>query len=145
MVLVIDRRLQLHAYTSQDPLIKERVIQLAICFATGPLKRNAQFIFKLVEYILETHCPDDPAFEAYSEAVKDLHGFCLHQLQRLAMRFPDYLVVSEATFLDTVVSAKKWHVQTIFDELEKRIERLCQVADDEQTRVRLSSVLFIIT
>lgn len=145
MVLIIDRRIRLCAYTSQDPLIKERVIQLAMCFATGPLKRNAQFIFKLVEYTLETHCPDDSALEAYSEAVKDLHGFCLHQLQRLAMRFPDYLVVSETTFLRTFVGAKRWRVQTIFDELEKRIERLCQVTDDEQTCIRLSSVLFIIT
>lgn len=78
----------------QDPLIKERVIQLAVGFATGPLKRNAPFAFRVFEYTLDTRCPDDPACATYSDAVKDLHGFCLHQLQRLAMRFPDYLIVS---------------------------------------------------
>ncbi|MCJ1467281.1 hypothetical protein MMC07_005905 [Pseudocyphellaria aurata] len=110
----------------QDPLIKERVIQLAVGFATGPLKRNATFAFRVFEYTLDTRYPDDPACATYSDAVKDLHGFCLHQLQRLAMRFPDYLI-------------------TIFDEVERRIDALRQSAVDEQTRVRYSSVLFIIT
>jgi hypothetical protein len=79
-------------------LIKERVVQLAVGFATGPLKRNAPFALRVFEYTLETKCPDDPTSEAYSDAVKDLHAFCLHQLQRLAMRFPDYLIVRGATF-----------------------------------------------
>lgn len=74
--------------------MKGRVIQLAVGFATGPLKRNAQFALRVFEYTLETRCPDDPAYEIYSEAVKDLHSGCLHQLQRLAMRFPDSLIVS---------------------------------------------------
>ena len=111
----------------EDPLIKERVIQLAVGFATGPLKRNARFAFRIFEYTLDTRCPDDPSYAVYSDAVKDLHGFCLHQLQRLAMRFPDYLV-------------------TIFDEVERKVNQVSQaVAVDEQTRVRYSSILFIIT
>lgn len=111
----------------EDPLIKERVIQLAVGFATGPLKRNARFAFRIFEYTLDTRCPDDPNCATYSDAVKDLHGFCLHQLQRLAMRFPDYLI-------------------TIFDEVEQKVNQVSQaVALDEQTRVRYSSVLFIIT
>ena len=81
------------ADTVKDPLIKERVIQLAVGFANGPLKRNARFAFKIFDFILDTRCPDHPTSEVYKEAVKDLQGFSLHQLQRLAMRFPDYLVV----------------------------------------------------
>ena len=65
-------------------------------FATGPLKRNAEFALRVFEYTLESRCPDNPAYEVYSDAVKDLHSCCLHQLQRLAMRLPDYLVVSSA-------------------------------------------------
>ena len=111
----------------EDPLIKERVIQLAVGFATGPLKRNAQFAFRIFEHTLDTRCTDDPTHTAYSDAVKDLHGFCLHQLQRLAMRFPDYLI-------------------TIFDEVERKVNQVSQaVAMDEQTRIRYSSILFIIT
>ena len=112
--------------TFEDPLIKERVIQLAVGFATGPLKRNARFAFRIFEYTLDTRCPENPTYTAYNDAVKDLHGFCLHQLQRLAMRFPDYLV-------------------TIFDEVERKVNQISQaVAQDEQTRVRYSSILFII-
>ena len=78
----------------KDPIIKQRVIQLAVGFAIGPLKRNAQFAFKVFDYILDIRCPAHPACLAYTDAVKDLQGFSLHQLQRLAMRFPDFLVVS---------------------------------------------------
>lgn len=110
----------------EDPIIKQRVIQLAVGFAIGPLKRNAQFAFKLFDYILDTRCPAHPACEAYTDAVRDLQAFSLHQLQRLAMRFPDDLV-------------------TIFDEVERKVMSVSQsVASDEQTRARYSSVLFII-
>ncbi|CAD6571764.1 MAG: hypothetical protein ASARMPREDX12_004682 [Alectoria sarmentosa] len=110
----------------EDPIIKQRVIQLAVGFAIGPLKGNAQFAFKVFDYILDTRCPVRPACLAYTDAVSDLQAFSLHQLQRLAMRFPDYLV-------------------TIFDEVERKVMSVSQtVASDEQTRARYSSVLFII-
>lgn len=64
-------------------------------FAVGPLKRNAQFAFKVFDYILDTKCPSHSACVAYTDAVSDLQAFSLHQLQKLAMRFPDYLVVGE--------------------------------------------------
>ncbi|KAF6219395.1 hypothetical protein HO133_005221 [Letharia lupina] len=110
----------------EDPMIKQRVIQLAVGFAIGPLKRNAQFALKIFDYILDTRCSAHPACLAYTDAVKDLQAVSLHQLQRLAMRFPDYLVI-------------------IFDEVERKVMSVSQsVASDEQTRARYSSVLFII-
>lgn len=113
--------------TFEDPVIMERIIQLAVVFATGPLKGNAQFSLKVFDYALNTRCREDPTVQAYDEAVKDLEGIRLHQLQRLAMRFPDNFI-------------------TIFDEIERRInEVLRALADDEQTRMRYSSILFIIT
>lgn len=112
--------------TFEDPSIKQRVIQLAVGFATGPLKRNARFAFKIFDYVLDTSCPVFPGCEAYNDAVKDLQAFSLHQLQRLAMRFPDHLV-------------------TIFDEVERKVMSVSQrVAADKLTRARYSSVLFII-
>ncbi|KAL8701921.1 MAG: hypothetical protein Q9224_000275 [Gallowayella concinna] len=111
----------------EDPVVKERVIQLAVGFATGPLKKDARFAFKIFEYILDTKYPDDPNFPAYSEAVKDLQGLCIHELQRLAMKFPDYLI-------------------TIFDEVERRVSQVSQlVSPDDNTRTRYYSILFIIT
>lgn len=82
------------AYEKQDPLIKQRVIQLAGELATGPLKRNPGFVLKVFEFTLRTHCPEEPNADTYNDAVKDLQNFCSHQLQKFAMRFPDYLIVS---------------------------------------------------
>ncbi|KAL8706211.1 MAG: hypothetical protein Q9201_000717 [Fulgogasparrea decipioides] len=111
----------------EDPLVKERVIQLAVGFATGPLKQDARFAFRVFEYILDTEYHDNPNFPAYSEAIKDLQAFCIHVLQRLAMKFPDYLI-------------------TIFDEVERKINQVSQaVSQDDYTRTRYCSVLFIIT
>ena len=112
--------------TFEDPSIKQRVIQLAVGFAVGPLKRNARFAFKVFDYVLDTTCPEQPGCIAYNDAVKDLQSLCLHQLQRLAMRFADHFV-------------------TIFDEVEQKVTAVSQsMALDEQTRARYSSVLFVI-
>lgn len=113
--------------TFEDPLVIERVIQLAVIVATGPLKRNAPFALKVFDYTLNTRCPKDPSYRAYDEAVTDLESLRLHHLQRLAMRFPDYFI-------------------TVFDELEQRVNAVSHAtANDQQTRVRYSSILFIIT
>lgn len=117
---------RLLALTFEDPSIRQRVIQLAVGFAIGPLKRNARFAFKIFDYILDIRIAEQPGCVAYNDAVKDLQAFSLHQLQRLAMRFADYFV-------------------TIFDEVERKVMAVSQtVASDEQTRARYSSVLFII-
>ena len=111
----------------EDPSVKERVIQLAVGFATGPLKKDARFAFKIFDYILDTSYPDDANYPSYSEAVKDLQSLCIHELQRLAMKFPDYLI-------------------TIFDEVEHKVSRVSQsVTRDDGVRNRYQSVLFIIT
>ncbi|KAI4213439.1 MAG: hypothetical protein LQ351_003939 [Letrouitia transgressa] len=113
--------------TFEDPLVKERVIQLAVGFATGPLKQDALFAVKVFEYILNTRYPDSLVSVTYSDAVKDLQTFCAHQLQKLAMRFSDYMI-------------------TIYDEIERKVNQVSQeVAHDEQSRTRYSSILFIIT
>lgn len=41
-----------------------------------------------------TRLPDEPAYPAYSEAVKELHGLASHELRRLAIRYADYFSVS---------------------------------------------------
>lgn len=112
--------------TFEDPLIKERVIQLAVGFATGPLKQDPQFAVRVFDYILEVNCPDFPQYSPYSDAVKDLQTFATQQLQRLALRFPDHLI-------------------TIFEVLEQKIVAISKaVAFDEQTKARYTSVLFVI-
>ena len=110
----------------EDPLIKERVIQLAVGFAVGPLKRDSQFAVKVFDKILETKCTAFPECMAYTDAVKGLQLFCVHQMQRLAMRFADHLV-------------------TIYDEVERKTMAVSQsVGSDQQTKARYSAILFVI-
>ncbi|KAL9125608.1 MAG: hypothetical protein Q9217_005205 [Psora testacea] len=110
----------------EDPLIKERVIQLAVGFAVGPLKSDPQFAVRVFDHVLETRCPSYPQCTAYTDAVKDLQVFATHQLQRLAMRFADHLV-------------------TIFDVVERKVVAISEaIAFDEQTKARYTSVLFVI-
>lgn len=78
----------------QDPAIKERVISFATGFASNPLKGNAPFAFKVIEYTLDAQVPDDKSCLAYNDAAKEFRSFCIHQLQRLAMRFSDVYIVS---------------------------------------------------
>lgn len=111
----------------EDPLVEERVVQLAVGFATGPLKKDTEFASSIFEYILNIQFLDNPSFPAYSEAVKDLQGFCIHELQRLAMKFADYLI-------------------TIFDDIEGKVTQVIQnTPHDEHLRSRYYSILFIIT
>lgn len=75
-------------------MIKERVLHLSVTFAAGPLKRNSQFAVRIFDRILGTSCPAYPESSTYTEAVKDLLTFCAYQMQRLAMKFPNDLLVS---------------------------------------------------
>ena len=112
--------------TFEDPLIKERIIQLAVGFAVGPLKRDPQFAVRVFDHVLETRCPIFPQSTVYSDAVRDLQVFATYQLQRLAMRFADHLV-------------------TIFDVVERKVMAVSEdVALDEQMKARYTSVLFVI-
>ena len=110
----------------EDPLIKERVIQLAVGFSVGPLKRDSKFAVRVFDKILETRCASHPESVTYTDAVKDLQLFCVHQMQRLAMRFADHLV-------------------TIYDEVERKIMAVSQsVVSDQQNQARYFSILFVI-
>lgn len=83
---------------TKDPMIKERVIQLALTFAVGPLRRDPRFAVRLFDHILEIRCPERPDCEAYTDAVKSMQLVCVYQLQRLATRFADNLVVRMLPF-----------------------------------------------
>lgn len=110
----------------EDPRIKERVIQLAVGFACGPLRHDAQFGVRVFDHVLETNCPSFPDSPAYNDAVKDLQVFKTHQLQRLGIRFAD-------------------HLATIFDMVERKILAMSQnEALDDEMKARYTSILFVI-
>lgn len=110
----------------EDPFIKERVLNLSVGFAVGPLRRNPQFAVRLFDKILDTRCPSYPDSSAYTDAVKDLLGFCTHQMQRLAIKFADQLV-------------------SIFDEIEQKLTVVStSVGSEPHVQARYSSILLII-
>jgi exportin-5 len=75
-------------------MIKQRVIKLAVEFSTKALDRKPSFSLKVLEHILSIRLAEEPDLPIFSEAVRELQSVCSHELQRLAMRYPDYFVVS---------------------------------------------------
>ena len=75
-------------------MIKQRVIKLAVEFSTWALDRKPSFSLKVLEHILSIRVSEEPELPIYSEAVRELQSVCSHELQRLALRYPDYFVVS---------------------------------------------------
>ena len=117
---------RLLSITFEDPMVKERVIQLAVGFAIGPLKQDPQFAVRVFDYVLDTRCDTFPEHVAYMDAVKDLQIFTTQQLQRLAIRFAD-------------------HLMSIFEVVERKVFAVSQEPTvDGQTASRYTSVLFAI-
>lgn len=80
-------------------MIKQRVIKLAVEFSTKALDRKPSFSLKVLEHILSIRLAEEPDSPTYSEAVRELQSVCSHELQRLAMRYPDYFVVSTLSII----------------------------------------------
>ncbi|ORY09735.1 armadillo-type protein [Clohesyomyces aquaticus] len=110
----------------EDPEIEKKVIQLMSTFSTKALPNRPAFALNFLEYMLNTHVPEDPAFPAYSESAKDVERLCSLEMQKLAMMFPD-------TFM------------AVFEDLERKVNEVIssQKADDRQ-RMAFSAFLFII-
>lgn len=76
----------------EDPIIRKRILQLAVAFSTTALDRNVQFMLKVLQHILISQPAEHPEHGAYSEAVKELQTESMHELQRLASKMPDQLL-----------------------------------------------------
>ena len=115
----------------EDPGILQRIIVLIAEFALNPLKRKSDFVRAVFQYLLDskrrlltTQLPSQGI--QYNEAVKELHRFTSHQIQRVALRAADFLIND-------------------FTAIENAVSELCQMARiEEDDRDRCISVLFII-
>lgn len=81
-------------------MIRKRILQLLVAFSTTVLEKNAQFMLKVLEHILMTWPAAQPAYKLYNEAIKELQGESLVELQRLASKMPDHLLVSADPHLE---------------------------------------------
>jgi exportin-5 len=78
----------------QDPIIRKRILQLAVAFSTTALDEKVGFMLKVLEHILMSRPVEQPECAAYTEAVKELQADSMYELQRLAGKMPDQLLVS---------------------------------------------------
>jgi exportin-5 len=78
-------------------MIRKRILQLLVAFSTTALEKNAPFMLKVLEHILMTWPSAQPVHKTYNEAIKELQSESLVELQRLASKMPDHLLVSLIT------------------------------------------------
>ena len=70
------------------------MLQLLVAFSTTALDKNAGFMLKVLEHIIVTWPASQPDHRNFNEAIKDLQGESMLELQRLASKMPDHLLVS---------------------------------------------------
>ncbi|KAJ2998294.1 hypothetical protein NUW58_g362 [Xylaria curta] len=78
----------------EDPLIRKRILQLLVAFSTSVLDKKPSFMLKVLEHILVTWPATHPEHQVYSDAIKELQGESMVELQRLATKMPDHLLAS---------------------------------------------------
>lgn len=71
-----------------------------MAFSTSALDKKADFMLKVLKHILMTRPVERPSCPAYSEAVRELQSDCTHELQRLAIKMPDFLMVRDRADMD---------------------------------------------
>ena len=68
-------------------------MQLAVAFSTTALDQKVGFMLKVLEHILVSRPTEHPEHSAYSDAVKEYQTDSTYELQRLATKMPDQLLV----------------------------------------------------
>ena len=116
----------LSKYHFQDPQIKQRQIKTAVEISSRGLQKDTDFAFVVLEHILSSFIPTNPAFPFYSEAVAELHTYGTNELRRLAIYHADYFA-------------------TFYDQLSSKFGGLVsQLHVDQRVQVDLKSILFLI-
>ncbi|KAH8706815.1 armadillo-type protein [Ilyonectria robusta] len=110
----------------EDPMIRKRTLQLLVYFSTTALNKNAPFMLKVLEHILLTWPALQPEYRAFNDAIKDLQGESMVELQRLASEMPDHLL-------------------GVYDQIENRVNEMMSSGTlDEKRSIAYKSFLFII-
>ncbi|KAK7414143.1 karyopherin [Neonectria punicea] len=110
----------------EDPMIRKRTLQLLVYFSTTALNKNASFMLKVLEHILLTWPALQPDYRAFNDAIKDLQGESMVELQRLASEMPDHLL-------------------GVYEQIENRVNEMMSSGTlDEKRSIAYKSFLFII-
>ena len=84
---------------AQDPLIRKRILQLLVTFSTRALDSNPAIMLRVLEHILMTWPALQPEHRLFNDAIRDLQTESMVELQRLASKMPDPLLVSRVRVL----------------------------------------------
>jgi exportin-5 len=123
-------------------MIRKRTLQLLVYFSTTVLKRNQGFMLKVLEHILMTWPSLEPEYRAYNDAIKDLQGESMVELQRLASEMPDHLLVWNQIRKCIYLYL---HSQGVYDQIANRVnDMLSSGTLDEKRSIAYRSFLFII-
>lgn len=110
----------------EDPLMKQRIIKLAVECSARALEQNQAFALKVLEHILLTQTADQPQYPAYSEAVRELQVYATTELRRLAFRHADYFA-------------------SFYEQLEAKIREVLSTSTfDEKAEAEMYGTLLIV-
>lgn len=110
----------------EDPLMKQRIIKLAVECSARALERNQAFALMVLEHILLTQTTDQPQYPAYSEAVRELQVYATSELRRLASRHADYFA-------------------SFYEQLEEKIREVLSTSKfDEKAEAEMYGTLLIV-
>ncbi|KAI2634491.1 ARM repeat-containing protein [Xylaria nigripes] len=133
----------------EDPLVRKRILQLLVAFSTSVLDKNPTFMLKVLEHILVTWPTLHPKHKVYSDAIKDLQGESMVELQRLAAKMPDHLLdvydqiaakVNEMVASGTVDDKRQITYQTFLFTIVHRSRRLDQATKVQRLRAFLEPI-----
>ncbi|KAI8950207.1 ARM repeat-containing protein [Xylaria longipes] len=110
----------------EDPLIRKRILQLLVAFSTSVLDKNPSFMLKVLGHILVTWPATYPEYKVYSDAIKELQGESMVELQRLAAKMPDHLL-------------------DVYDQIETKVNEMISSGTlDEKRQISYQTFLFTI-
>lgn len=122
---------------------------MMVTVSTSALDKKADLMLKILEHVclhnlngfiypselddvlilvkvLLTRPPEYPANHAYTDAVKELMGVCTTEIQRLAMKMPDHLML-------------------VYEGLQTKINEIISTENvDDRTRIAFHTFLFTI-
>ena len=100
-------------------------------------------MLKVLEHILMSRPVEQPEYNAYNEAVKELQTDGMYELQRLASKMPDQLLVS--TCPERAKCAMLTKFQDVYDQLEAKVNEIISSGLlDSKRQVAYQTFLFTI-
>lgn len=101
-------------------------------------------MLRVLEHILMTWPAPQPEHRSFNDAIRDLQTESMVELQRLASKMPDPLLVSYLTLWLSRLRANH-DPQEVYDQLEAKVkEMIASGTLDEKRQVAYQSFLFII-